>query len=108
MLETVQHVDLGTLPDELAPGLGVLTCRIERAMGGLDGVGRVHVYRFGDGSAHFHLWFFSRPKGLVQTRGSCLTIWEDVLPKRSAEEWQATISQFREDLVAAGGLTVRA
>jgi hypothetical protein len=107
LLETVEHVDLDTLPEELAPELGVLTCRIERAMAGVDGVGRVHVYRFGDGSAHFHLWFFARPEGLAQTRGSCLTIWEDVLPKRSAAEWQATLSQLCERLAAGGGLTVQ-
>jgi len=74
MLETIEHADLADLSIARALELGVLTCRIERAMRAVDGVGRVHIYRFGDGSAHFHLWFFARPAGLVQTRGSCLTI----------------------------------
>jgi hypothetical protein len=106
LLETVEHVDLDTLPPERALELGPLTCRIERAVRSVEGVGRVHVYRYGDGSAHFHLWFFARPAGLVQTRGSCLTIWEDVLPKRSAEEWRANLRRLRDALVAEGGLRV--
>ena len=55
LLETVEHVDLDTLPPERALELGPLTCRIERAVRSVEGVGRVHVYRYGDGSAHFHL-----------------------------------------------------
>jgi hypothetical protein len=106
LLETVEHVDLDDLPHARAVELGVLTCRIERAMRAVDGVGRVHVYRFGDGSAHFHLWFFARPAGLVQTRGSCLAVWDDILPKRSAEEWGASLSGLRDRLLADGGLTV--
>jgi hypothetical protein len=106
LLETVAHVDLENLPDARARELGVLTCRIERAMRAVDGVGRVHVYRYGDGSSHFHLWFFARPAGLVQTRGSCLTIWEDVLPKRSADEWQANLSVLCRALSADGALSL--
>ncbi|HXY44744.1 MAG TPA: hypothetical protein VEH29_11190 [Acidimicrobiales bacterium] len=58
------------------------------------------------GCAHFHLWFSARPAGLVQTRGSCLTLWEDVLPKRSPQEWQANLALVRDALVADGGLVV--
>ncbi|MGO8874662.1 MAG: hypothetical protein ACLQNG_02715 [Acidimicrobiales bacterium] len=108
LLETVEHVDLETLSAPLAGDLGVLTCRIERAMRAVDGVGRVHVYRFGDGSAHFHLWFFGRPAGLVQTRGSCLTVWDDVLPKRPADEWRQNLERLRAALVSDGGLNVSA
>jgi len=106
LLETVEHADLGDLSYERSLELGVLTCRIERAMRTVDGVGRVHVYRFGDGSAHFHLWFFARPAGLVQTRGSCLSIWEDVLPKRTADEWHASLASLCDSLRAGGGLSV--
>ncbi len=38
-----------------------MTVRLERAIRSLDGVARVHVNRWGDGSAHLHLWFLARP-----------------------------------------------
>ena len=35
--------------------------RIERAILGLGDVGRVHLYRWGDGGAHFHVWLMPAP-----------------------------------------------
>jgi hypothetical protein len=40
----------------------------------------VHLYRWGDGGAHFHVWFLPRPLGMVEAAGMYLPIWEDVLP----------------------------
>jgi hypothetical protein len=39
-----------------------------------------HVSRWGDGGAHLHLFFFARPAGFSQLRGTCLAIWDDLLP----------------------------
>jgi hypothetical protein len=80
MLKTRRHVDLEDLDDVLAADLGVLTVRISRALMGLGGIARVHVYRWGDGGAHFHLWFFARPEGFLQLRGSSMADWSELLP----------------------------
>jgi hypothetical protein len=49
----------------------------------------VHVNRWGDGGAHLHVWFFARPEGLLQLRGSCLPDWLDVLPPLPPEDSDA-------------------
>ena len=49
-------------------------------------VGRVHLYRWGDGGAHFHVWFMPRPLGMLEASGMMLPLWEDVLPNVSDEE----------------------
>lgn len=80
VLQPKAHVDLGDLDETYAAELGVLTVRLERAIRGLGGIGRVHVCKWGDGGAHLHLFFLARPAGLLQLRGSCLTLWEEMLP----------------------------
>lgn len=106
LLYTRQHFDLETLPPAHTAELGALIVRIEVAVKSLGGIGQVHVYRFGDGGAHFHMWFFARPEGLLQLRGSCLTMWEEVLPKRSDAEWADTMGSLAKALEGAGGLDV--
>ena len=89
------HYDsFADLPDELLTELGPLTARIERAVLGLGGIGRVHVCRYGDGGAHFHLWFLPRPLGALQLRGSMLPVWMDLLPKVPDEEARAALDQI--------------
>ena len=34
----------------------------------------------GDGAAHLHIFFFARPAGFTQLRGTCMAIWDDLLP----------------------------
>ena len=34
----------------------------------------------GEGGAHLHLFFYARPEGFAQLRGTCLAIWDDLLP----------------------------
>ncbi len=79
-LESRQHYDLPALPDDLAAGLGLLTVRICRAIEALPHIARAHVSRWGDGGAHLHVFFFGRPAGFPQLRGTCLALWDDVLP----------------------------
>jgi diadenosine tetraphosphate (Ap4A) HIT family hydrolase len=74
------HDSYADLPDDLLREVGPLSARIERAILGLGGIGRVHVCRYGDGGAHFHLWFLTRPLGALQLRGSMLTMWMDLVP----------------------------
>ncbi|SHK92849.1 hypothetical protein SAMN05443637_114163 [Pseudonocardia thermophila] len=75
------HHDLADLPDALARELGVLTVHVARAIEALPHVARAHVTRFGDGGAHLHVFFWARPEGQLQLRGSCLSMWDDVLPR---------------------------
>src|SRR5262249_45186217 len=59
------HVDsFADLPEELAADFGRIAARVELAILSLGNIGRVHVYRWGDGGAHFHVWFIPRPLGM--------------------------------------------
>jgi diadenosine tetraphosphate (Ap4A) HIT family hydrolase len=95
LLEPHAHIDLDGLPDDLAAELGPLILRIDRALRqALDGVGRVHVNRWGDGGSHLHWWFIARPAGLLQLRGAALATWLDVLPPLPEVERQAGLRRI--------------
>jgi len=85
-LETVEHIDFDDFDAAMAGEFGVLTWQIERAMAGLDAVGRVHVHRYGDGSAHFHVWFQGRPARQLELYGWGNVLWSQVLPPLPADE----------------------
>ena len=94
LLEPRTHHDsYADLPEPLLTELGPLTARVERALLSLGDVARVHVARYGDGSAHFHLWFFARPLGRLQLRGSMLPVWMDVLPPLPEAEVAAVLDR---------------
>lgn len=97
------HHDLEDLPSALASELGPMTQRLARAIGRVDGIGRVHVNRWGDGGSHFHVWFLARPKGMWQMRGAMLAVWDDLLPKVPAEEWEANRRVVAAAMAADGG-----
>ena len=81
------HVDsFADLPEPLAADFGRVAARVERAILSRGDVARVHLYRWGDGGAHFHVWFLPRPLGMVEASGMMLPIWEDVLPNVSDDE----------------------
>jgi diadenosine tetraphosphate (Ap4A) HIT family hydrolase len=80
-LASKEHVDsFKDLSPEAAASFGPVIARIEEAILSLGGVGRVHLYRWGDGGAHFHVWLIPRPLGMLQATGAMLPIWEEVLP----------------------------
>jgi hypothetical protein len=87
----------------MAAELGVLTVRLECVLLGLGGVGRVHVMKIGDGGAHLHVWFFARPEGLLQVRGSSLSDWSDTLPVMPDDEWLDLQREIAAGLAATGG-----
>jgi diadenosine tetraphosphate (Ap4A) HIT family hydrolase len=103
ILESRSHLDLGDLPNMLAAELGVMTVRLERAVRSLDGVARVHVNRWGDGSAHLHLWFLARPYGRLQLRGTFLSLWDDILPAISEAQWRENLALVAAWLAEFGG-----
>jgi diadenosine tetraphosphate (Ap4A) HIT family hydrolase len=93
LLEPRGHFDApGDLPDELAAELGVLIARIERAISSLDGIGRVHVGRWGEGAEHLHWWFTGRPARMPQLASSFAGIWDDILPPTPHEVWDANVA----------------
>ncbi len=103
LLEPRAHHDsYADLPGPLLAELGPLTARIERALLSLGDVARVHVARWGDGSAHFHLWFFPRPLGHLQLRGSMLPVWLDVLPPLPQADVDATLARTAAALQDGG------
>jgi diadenosine tetraphosphate (Ap4A) HIT family hydrolase len=103
ILESRSHLDLGDLPNLFAAELGVMIVRLERAMRSLDGVARVHVNRWGDGSAHLHLWFLARPQGRLQLRGTFLSLWDDILPPIPEDQWRENLALVAAWLAEFGG-----
>jgi hypothetical protein len=103
ILESRSHLDLGDLPNMLAAELGVMTVRLERAVRSLDGVARVHVNRWGDGSAHLHLWFLARPYGRLQLRGAFLSLWDEILPPIAEHQWRENLALVAAWLAEFGG-----
>jgi diadenosine tetraphosphate (Ap4A) HIT family hydrolase len=81
------HFDsFADMPVEAAATFAGVCGRVERAVLSLGDVARVHVYRFGDGGAHFHVWFVPRPLGRLDMSGHQLMAWEDSMPSASDEE----------------------
>jgi len=86
-LASRDHVDsFCDLSPAVAQAFGPLVGRIERAILAEGDVGRVHLLRWGDGGAHFHVWFMPRPLGMLEAKNFMLPLWEDVLPNVSDEE----------------------
>lgn len=92
------HSEPGDLPDALAAELGILIGRIERAVRSIDGVGQVHVCRWGDGSEHMHWWFMARPARIPQLIGSFAAIWDDILPPVPEDTWRTNLDHIRARL----------
>jgi diadenosine tetraphosphate (Ap4A) HIT family hydrolase len=108
LLETRDHRDSFTdLGPDLLADLGPMTARIERVLLDLGEVARVHVCRWGDGGAHFHLWFIPRPLGALQLRGSMLPMWMDVLPDLDDEVADAAFAQIAAGMAEGGGTAHR-
>ncbi len=103
VLEPIEHYDLADLPDDRAAELGLLTVRIVRAIEELPHIARAHVSRWGDGSAHLHVFFLARPAGFAQLRGTCLAIWDDLLPAVPAGHRDRDAAAVASALAAHGG-----
>jgi hypothetical protein len=89
------------LPSGLAASFGALAGRIEKAILELGDVGRVHLYRWGDGGAHFHVWFIPRPLGMLEASKMMLPLWEEVLPVASDDAVAEAKARLGKSLGAA-------
>jgi diadenosine tetraphosphate (Ap4A) HIT family hydrolase len=103
ILQPREHCDLGDMPSHLAEELGPLIVRIERAVDSVGNIGRVHVGRWGDGSAHLHFWFIARPARLPQLRTSFAAIWDDIIPPMPEELWRENLVAVARAMAAGGG-----
>jgi len=102
-LASREHVDsFADLPDAAAADFGRVAARVERAILTLGEIGRVHLYRWGDGGAHFHVWFLPRPLGMLEASGKMLPLWEDVLPTCPDEELAAAARRVAAAMIADG------
>jgi diadenosine tetraphosphate (Ap4A) HIT family hydrolase len=89
-LASTAHVDsFKDLPAPAAAEFGHVVANVERGILSLGGIARVHLYRWGDGGAHFHVWMIPRPLGMLEAAGMMLPLWEDVLPNVSDGELRA-------------------
>ncbi|MGC4110382.1 MAG: hypothetical protein QM747_08170 [Nocardioides sp.] len=85
-LASREHFDsFADMPADVAATFAGVCGRIENAVLSLGDVGRVHLYRWGDGGAHFHVWFVPRPLGRLDMSGHQLMAWEDTMPPASAD-----------------------
>lgn len=108
MLTSIRHAkSVAELTPQEAATFGVMCGRITQALldrpagsaGFGDGrVGRVHMHFWGDGGEHFHVWFFPRPFGYLDLRGSYLVEWEELLPPASEEDLLAAAADLRARL----------
>ncbi|HEY1642569.1 MAG TPA: hypothetical protein VGG35_17885 [Streptosporangiaceae bacterium] len=103
MLQTRAHYDLPGLPDPLAAELGRLIVHLSRAVEGLPHIARAHVSRWGDGGAHLHVFCFARPAGFGQLRGTCMAVWDDVLPPVPAGQHADDAATVARALAASYG-----
>lgn len=91
------HVDsFKDLSPQAQADFGVISARVETALLSVGDFARVHLYRWGDGGAHFHVWFMPRPLGMLEAMGMMLPLWEDVLPNVEDEE----LRRFAEKVAA--------
>ena len=103
VLWTREHFDVGGFDDEHAAELGRIANRLVRIIEALPGIGRCHVNRWGDGSAHSHIWFFARPEGFAQIKGSYAVEWDDILPPVPDDVRRADLHNVAVKLANWGG-----
>jgi hypothetical protein len=61
--------------------------------------------RWGDGSAHLHVFFLARPKGFGQLRGTYLAVWDDLLPPVPRSQRDADAAAVAQALATSYGGT---
>lgn len=103
MLHTREHHDFGQLDDELASQYGRISNRLVRIVENLPNIGRVHVSRWGDGGAHFHVWFLARTKNLMPVLGSPAVDWDEILPPGPENVWRDDLHTVADKLANWGG-----
>ena len=102
-LMTNEHMDFEDMDDDLAAEYGLVSNWLHRIIGNLDNVGRVHIGKWADGSAHLHVWFMARTEGVGQTQGNFAAVWDDILPPPPEDVWRADLVQIARRLATHDG-----
>lgn len=98
-LASREHVDsFKDLSDEAAADFVSVVANVERGILSLGDVARVHLYRWGDGGSHFHVWMIPRPLGMLEATGMMLPLWEDVLPNVSDDELRTAAQEIARQM----------
>jgi len=105
-LEPREHLDLDDLDDDLAAEYGRLSVWLCRIISNLPYVGRVHVFRVGDGGAHLHVWFVARPERMAGILGSMAMEWDEMLPPPPEEVWRADLRAVAGRLATHDGVAL--
>lgn len=103
VLEPRRHVDIPGLTSAEAARFGQLCVAVMAAVESLPSVGRCQILRSGDGAAHGHVWFVSRPARMPQVRGSWLILWDELLPAVPAAVRDANAHAVVERLIDSSG-----
>jgi hypothetical protein len=105
-LEPREHLDLTDLDDDMAAEYGRLSVWLCRIMTNLPYVGRVHVFRVGDGASHLHEWFVARPERMGGILGSMAMEWDEMLPPPPEEVWRADLRTVAQRLATHDGVAL--
>jgi diadenosine tetraphosphate (Ap4A) HIT family hydrolase len=102
LLISSDHVDaLSELPRERQAEFGVIAAAIDSAILSLGAASLVHMYRWGDGCAHFHVHFIGRPAGRPQFRWRNLPFLERRYPQPSNDERRRAAEAVARHLAAS-------
>jgi SAM-dependent methyltransferase len=102
LLLSKAHVDtLSDMPLSRQREFGQIAAAVEDAILSLGGVARVHLYRWGDGRAHFHVHFVPRPHGRPQFAARNLPFFEERLPHPGDAQLRAATSAVGAALTKA-------
>ena len=102
-LQTREHLDFTDMDDDLAAEYGRITVWLTRIVSHLPHIGRVHVNRWGDGSAHLHVWFLARTARQAGVLGSFAADWDDVLPPVPEDVWREDLATVAHKLANHDG-----
>lgn len=103
LLLSKEHVDtLSEMPAERQREFGLIAAALERGIMALGSAARVHVYRWGDGRAHFHVHFVPRPKGRPQFSWRNLPFLESRYPNPGSDRISAAAAEIGVVLSRAG------
>lgn len=102
------HCDYGDLSEDMAAEFGRVLVALVRIVESFEHIARAHVLRWGDGSAHMHVFISARPEGFSQLRGTFLALWDDVLPPIPRSVRDADAARVGEELTQLLGGSPRA
>jgi len=103
ILQPFEHFDFSDMDDEQAEEYGRISNWLHRIMEHMPNIGRVHVCKWGDGTAHMHVWFIARTARLPHIVGSMAIEWNEMLPPVPEDVWRADLKHVADHLATYDG-----